>query len=113
MALVAPLARHRGMDSVEQYTGRVRAVRIVARNAIRLGNRIIDVLAHESRAVRLVAFNAESRHRTLEQMDRLLRGMRVVAIQTSTPYGAVREFDLRNGIAKCLMAANTQLVPGL
>jgi hypothetical protein len=62
VALAASLARHRSMDSVEQYAGCVRAVRVVARNAIRLGNRIIDMLAHESGAVRLVTFNAESRH---------------------------------------------------
>ena len=113
MALVAPLVRHRRMNSVKQYATHVRAVRIVARDAVRLGNRIIDVLAHESGAVRLVTFNAESRHRALEQMGRLFRAMRVMAIQTSALNGAVLEFDFRDGVAKRLMAANTEFVPGL
>ena len=68
MTLVASFARHRSMNSVEKNAGCVRAVRIMAGDAVRLGDRIVHMLRRETGAVRLVAFNAEPRDRALEQM---------------------------------------------
>ncbi len=71
------------------------------------------MLRRETGAIRLVAFNAETRHGVLEQMGCLLRGMRVMAIETSIVYGSMLELDFRNDVPDCLVATDTKGVPSL
>ena len=55
VALGAALAGHRGMDRVKENPGGIRAVRVVARHAVRFGDGVVQMLLLEPGIVRLVA----------------------------------------------------------
>ena len=111
--LVADVARAAGdrrVHAVQHQRRLVRAVRIVAGRAGRLGHRVVHVPRQEGRRVGLVAGHADRRDGGLQQADGLVGAMRAVAGQAPLLHRAVLEPGLADRFAKLLVTAEAQRV---
>ena len=112
MTLVAQSVGNRRMDGVIEQPSLVRAVGIMARGTVGIGNRIILMDFLKERLVGLMAVLAEARNIFIQEMLGSRRPVGIVAIQASRGHWIVPVFRFFYGITQSLVTLYTEFVSG-
>jgi hypothetical protein len=98
------------MHIIKKYPCPVRAMGVVAGGTARFCHRIVHVLLHKRRPVRLMAAYTESDQVIFQEVIRFRRPVRVMAVQTSFFHRTMFKFNFCNTLTNRLMAIETEFV---